>query len=337
MSEILEVEDDGKVVILGESPTGDDKISYQLAQSFYHEITGKSEKKTERHVMPFILTLDNINQLKIRLDQYIEQFHICTLTEQYSVKHVNDSSERFSSLEKLKLQISGSGVAVEEFSAQYNILIILPKTRKPQEYKLSVELISRVAKIESMREDIEDSNFPFPLHHFEQIKTAVFSIDYIDVSVANGFISLTNNWFKTLEKNELNGFVRLLRKNSKFFPALFKYGFLGLAASSTYLLSSKYIIQSELDLKVAALFILFSILGSFIFYRLGSFLGDKTEQNINNIYEQSYINFSVADKNYLAKSSSRIRTNKIRAIISTVFALTLGVASSLITSWLGVN
>ena len=119
-------------VVLGDEKASN-KISYQLAQDFYNEITGKSERIKEYSSDPFILKLHHVEQLHQRLFQSTEQYNICSFNENYSVVYVDDYSERFSSLSRLKLHVGARGSAIEEINIDYNILIILPKTKRPQE------------------------------------------------------------------------------------------------------------------------------------------------------------------------------------------------------------
>jgi hypothetical protein len=333
MNDVIEIEENGEVVVLGEDSAAS-QISYQLAQDFYNEITGKSENKKESYRTPVILTLDNITQLQHRINQYVEQYNVCATNEVYSIKYIDDSSERFSGLERLKLHASGSGVAVEEFNAQFNFLVILPKTSRPQEYKISVKIVSRVAKIENMREEMGASHFQVPLHQFERVKTAVFSIDYVDISVANGFMSVLNNWFSAIEKNEVNGIIKIIRKYSHLFPVSFKYGFLALTSYYVFDLSSHIFVQPTADMRVTSLFILSSALVAFIMYRLGIYFGRKTERNVDNIYEPSYINFSGSDENFVKESCVKIKSSRTKAVLSIVGALCVGIIGSLLANWL---
>lgn len=52
------------------------QISFQLAQDFYNEITGKSEQLAEKLQLSFILSLHDIENLHHRLEQSTEQYNI---------------------------------------------------------------------------------------------------------------------------------------------------------------------------------------------------------------------------------------------------------------------
>ncbi|NRD75037.1 hypothetical protein HQQ94_17805 [Shewanella sp. VB17] len=322
---------DPEVVIMGDGNAAS-QISFQLAQDFYNEITGKSEKLKERENDSFVLTLSNIEQLHHRVYQFTEQYNICSSNEIYSVKYVDDSSERYSSLDRLKLHAECKGSAVESINIQYNLLIILPKTQRPQEYKSSVTLVSRIAKIEGIKEELGPMGSDIPLYQFERMKTAVFSIDYIDVGVANALMSVLKGWYNGLEKNNTNNFLKLSRELSHYFPKLFKYSFLGLTSYYSYVLSNHFVVDGAMDLRPICVFILSSLLVSFLSYKTGHFLGRKAEVSLDRIYEQSYIHFSGADENFVKNSSLKNRKNLYLFLGSTTLTIILGACGSLIAS-----
>jgi len=60
-----------------------------------------------------------------------------------SVSYVNDSSERYSSIERFNLHAGSKGKVVESVSIEYRLLIVLPKVQRPQEYKITATIESR--------------------------------------------------------------------------------------------------------------------------------------------------------------------------------------------------
>ncbi|MDO6508715.1 hypothetical protein Q4506_17075 [Colwellia sp. 4_MG-2023] len=320
--------DQEEVVNLG-GDNASSQISFQLAQDFYNEITGKSENLKEFSRDSFILKLHHIEQLHHLLEQSTEQYNVVSFIETYSVNYVNDCSERFSSLAKLKLQVGARGAAIEDISVQYKLLIVLPKTQRPQEYKIHINLISRVAKMENMRSELNGMPFAVPLFQFETRKVAVFSIDYVDISVANALMSVIKGWFNSVEKNEISKVTKLIRSYSHFLPRLFKYGLLGLANYYVYK-ASQVFVPATADINAAVVFILMSLLTLFVTFQLGSYLGKKAERNLDSIYEQSYINFSGADENFVNISTTKIKNSRNRVLASLIGTLILGAGGSLL-------
>ena len=201
-----------------------------------------------------MLTLSDIEQLHHRLVQSREQYNVASENVAFSVKYVGDSSERYSSLERLKLHAGHKGRAIEQIDLVYNLLLVLPKTRRPQEYKISISLVSRVAKIEEMRDEFDPFPFPFPLFQFERLKTGEAKIDFVDITVANANMSTIKTWADGLPTSQTPHMIKVLRAKSRYAPAILKYGFLALVAFyiSRY---SKEILTTGVGLRETAEFI----------------------------------------------------------------------------------
>lgn len=275
--------EDNNVVVLGDEKASS-KISFQLAQDFYNEITGKSERIRELYSDPFVLNVMHVEQLHYRLEQPTEQYNICSFHETYSVNYVDDSSERFSSLDRFKLHVGAKGSAVEEVIIKYSILIILPKTSRPQEYTITIRMASRVAKIESMRKQLDSVPFNIPLYQLETAKAASFSIDYVDSTVANALMSVVKSWFNTIDRNSIPSSVKIMRKFSHLAPRLTKYTLLALVGYYVYTFSDELLTPGG-DIKVAVLFSLGSVLIAYLSIRIGVFFGKGIEYNLDSVYE----------------------------------------------------
>lgn len=335
MNDIVNVIDEealSQSINLGEGRASS-TISYQLAQDFYNEITGKSESLEEYSRESFVLKLHHIEQLHHIIEQSTEQYNIKSFNENYSVKYVDDCSERFSSLERFKLQVSSRGAAVEAINIQYNLLIVLPKTHRVQEYKIHIKLVSRVVKMEKMREELTQMPIDMPLFPFENLRLANFAIDYIDVSVANSLMSVIKSWFNNIEKSGMHPLLKESRKFSFLLPRIFKYGLLGLSTYNLYLASLTFV-STTASLHSTVIFLLFSSLIMFISYKTGIYLGRKAEFNLDSIYVPSYISFSGADENFVAKSEVKIKSSRNKVILAIASTILLGSISSILVNYI---
>ncbi|MBL0674843.1 hypothetical protein [Aeromonas dhakensis] len=332
VNEIVNYEENpDSIVVLGDGKASQ-KISFQLAQDFYNEITGKSEKLRESSSEPFVLRITHIEQLYHRLVQSTEQYNICSFNENYSINYVDDSSERFSSLNRLKLHVGARGTAIEEVIISYKFLIILPKTSRPQEYTITIKMASRVAKIEGMRKEFGSMPFGIPLFQFESAKVAVFSIDYVDSTVANALMSVIKGWFGSIEKNYVPKYIKFLRRFSHIIPKVTKYFFLFLVSYYVYDLSYKLLPNEGVGIRDAVQFLLVSFLVTYISVSFGMFIGKRIENNLDNIYEQSYVSFTGADENFVKHSSVNIKRSKVRALINLVLTIIIGVGCSVVAN-----
>ncbi len=207
MSDVMDGSAGGtdKVINLGKGDASR-QISFQLAQDFYSEITGKSEEIEEDYRDPVVITRHDIEQLNHYVHQTLEQYQVASCSYNISVKYIKDSSERYSSIERFSIHAERKGKAVENVTLVYRVLILLPKIDRPQEYKISIVLRSREAEVESMREDLILLKYGFPILFFERSTTVSFRIEFIDISVARAIMGSLDRWKDGLEKSVLIDF-----------------------------------------------------------------------------------------------------------------------------------
>jgi hypothetical protein len=316
-------------VMLGDE-SSQQAMSFKLAQAFYNELTGKSERVKEEFNSSFILTMDNVRQLHHRIIQSSAQYNVASANASFSVIYLNDSSERFSSIERFMAHAGAKGIVVEEVDISYRLLVILPQTNKPQEYRINIRLISRCAKVEGMKEEFKDLPVSFPLWQFEGKLTCRASIDFVDITVANAFMSVIKSWNDCLEVTEMNPVLKKARHLAKYFPGAFQYGLLATGTYFTYQAIVPFFgIPTP---ESTAKFVLYAILVNFLLLKTGRFIGNKAENNLNQIYQPSYIKFSGADEKLAKGSSSSVRTNISLSIGYIVLTLGLGIISSTLAS-----
>ncbi|WP_128816145.1 hypothetical protein [Aeromonas veronii] len=318
-------------VILGDD-SSQQAISFKLAQAFYNEITGKSEKLTEEFNPSFILTQSDVNQLHHRIIQSTAQYNVQSANASFSVGYVNDSSERFSSIERFMAHAGTKGQPVEEIAINYNILVILPKTNKPQEYKINVLLISRTAKVEGMKEHINDYPFSIPLWQFESKFTCRVSVDFVDITVANSFVSVIKSWIDCLEVTSMSPVLKKARPLSKFLPVLGKYGLLFVGVFYTQKQLPIYF--ENMEPSTTASFILIAILFNFLLIKIGHFIGYKSERHLDAIYQLSYVNFSGADLRLARDSEGSVRSNLKKSLCYILTTIVLSVLSNGISNYI---
>lgn len=184
-----------------------------------------------------------------------------------------------------------------------------------------------------MRDEFDPFPFLFPLFQFERLKTGEAKIDFVDITVANAIMSTIKTWADGLPTSQTPHMIKVLRAKSRYAPAILKYGFLALVAFyiSRY---SKEILTTGVGLRETAEFILYSILSSFVFYRIGLFIGEIAERNLGQIYEISYINFTPADERLVEKSRAKVIWSGIYSAISLFIAFLIGIASSIVATFL---
>lgn len=312
-------------IILGDE-SSEQAISFKMAQAFYSEITGKSERITEDFAKSFILTIENIEQLHKRIIQSTTPYTLISSNASFSVEYQNESSERFSSIDRLKLHAGSKAFAVEEVDISYNFLIILPETKTPQEYKMNIRLFSRVVKLENIRERLSSMPISIPLWQFDTEVTCRVTIDFIDITVANAFMSVIKDWNDSLDEVNTSSYVKKIRNLSKFMPSAFKYGLLATGCYYTYIVVNDYFINPEP--KTTAMFVLIAYIFNFLLWKIGAFTGTKSRNHFHQLYEVSYINFSHADKKLANQCATTKNKNKIKSLGFLASAIFVSVISS---------
>lgn len=314
-------------ILLGDDAS-EKAISFKLAQAFYNEITEKSERLSEEYSASFILSIESIKQLHNRIIQSTAQYNVVTANSSFSAKYMNDSSERFSSIERFELHAGAKGVPVEEVDINYNLLVVLPQTKKPQEYRINIRLISRTAKLESMKREMMSFPVSIPMAQFENKFTCRVTVHFVDITVANSFISVIKGWFDCLETTELSSLIKALRSISHIIPILAKWGMLATALYVVLGLSSGYLSHKEVPYEALAAFMLTSMCFGFFMFRIGAFSGSKAEEALDQIYQISYIHLSGADKKLAEGSGGQSKVNIIKACAYVITTVVLGVLSS---------
>lgn len=326
MTEIMASETpENSEIILGDE-SSNQAISFKLAQAFYNEITGKSERVTEEFNPSFILTMDNINQLHQRIIQSTTQYNVQSANASFSVEYVNDSSERFSSIERFMTHAGSKGQPIEEVAISYNLFVVLPQTRKPQEYRINILLVSRSAKVEGVKQGMDSILFSIPLWQFESKLTCRASVDFVDITVANSFMSVIKSWIDCLEVTSMNPVLKWSRPLSKYLPLLGQYGLLAVGAYYTNKQLPAYFENPEPT--TTASFVLVAFLFNFVLLKLGRFVGYRSERHLDSIYQLSYINFSGADARLARESSSSVKSNVLKSVGYILFTVALAVISN---------
>ncbi|MEE9337624.1 MAG: hypothetical protein V3U87_06050 [Methylococcaceae bacterium] len=293
-------------VLLGDE-NSQHAISFKLAQVFYDEITGKSEQLSEEFRSSFVLSKENINQLHQSIIESTSKYTIASAIASFSVDYMDNSSERFSSIDRFMMHAGNKVIPVEEVDISYNFLVILPQTQKPQEYRINIRFMSRTSKVENMKQEINDVSISIPLSQFESKYTCRISIDFVDMTVARAFMSVVINWIDSLEVIDLHPAIKYIRSYLKYLPIVCQYGLL--AVGVFYSNQQIELFFSNITPSSTSKFILVIFLFNFVLFNLGKYIGYKIEWCLNQLYQLSYINFSAADVQLARDSISSVRSN----------------------------
>lgn len=332
MSDVIDSSgDEAGKIILGDDAS-QQAISFREAQAFYNEVTGKTEQISERFTKSFVLTTENISQLHQRIIQSTAQYRMVSANASFSISYQNDSSERFSSIERFNAHASAKGIPVEEVDISYRFLVVLPDTNRPQEYRISISLISRVVKLEGIRKEMAEMDFSMPLWQFDSKFTCRATIDFTDITVANSFMTVIKNWERTLDDVETSQLIKRIRPLAKYMPSIFKYSLLLAGAYYTLGVVEKYFAAPQP--KTTAMFLLIAYLFNFLMWKIGSHAGKRSEKHLNQLYEISYINFSNADKRLAAECGATRKKNVLLGFLYVAGTFIVGVLASGVSNYI---
>jgi hypothetical protein len=208
----------GDIVFVGTAGQ-DIPVSFQTLQDIYNELTGKTEEIENTYKIKYKIQLVDIEQLYIKIQQSFEQYNVTSSSCSITVFFVKGTKEVFSSFERFKLFNSSSRSETERVFINFNFMIILPKTKRVQQYEIKINLSSNLGVSKKVREDMGGSESIFRLLIGQ---TAQISIKYIDYLVDKNFLDTIDEWIKCLPSSEESRIYNKIYKNSHLFPIFLK-------------------------------------------------------------------------------------------------------------------
>lgn len=308
----------GDLAVIGEDTANPTTVSLQVLQSIYHELTGKSESLSKSYNNPFQITASDLDQLNYRIFQYCEQYQVKETTASIKVYYVDDTQDTFTCYDRFTHFNSGSASAVESVLLTYNFLILLPKLNKPQTYKLSVRIASRIAISKRLREEM-----PFQIPAIFRTmgnRTAVVEVSYVDYVVARSMLTVVDSWFSSIPVARQSWTWTFLLKRTHYLPFILKY-FVGMIVAYFIYATIPYVITESTprELLVRSLFAGFVCL--FVFYRAAHHLGRAAESSLDSWSELSFVSLTAGDKKEIESAQHSNKQNLINGILKLVVAL----------------
>lgn len=320
-----------QMVIVGDKTATETPVSFQVLQNIYNEITGKREELEKSFRKPFRMTISDLEQLDIKINQLYEQYNIKSTNCSVTVVYNKDTKETFSSFDRFKLLNANSNSETERIVIKYNFLVVLPKVNRPQSYEIEINLVSKIALSKSMPNQIKGS---FGILKFFVGVTANVSIKYVDYLVARNFQDVIFEFLNGLTLSEQNVIFKALRTKSHWVPRAFKYSMsiflLYLVISSI----SKFIPVGTTDLNIFGKFLLVASFIIFLSYRVGLSLGRIVENSLDEYQEISYIKLTKGDEKLIGQIEKKNTRKIIMGCLATIFTLLLGVVSSTIANYI---
>ncbi len=319
----------GDVVVIGESPSAL-TVSLQTVQGIYNELTGKSEEVSKSYDKPIRVRFTDIEQLDHKINQACEQYNIVSGNCSATIYYVDDTRDRFSSFERFRLHNAGSPSPVESILLKYNFLLLLPKTREPQSYTLSVRLASRVAVMRRMEREFFGP--PAGIMRLMGNRTAVIEIQYVDYMVARNLLNLVDEWFQCIPVAPEYRVLNWLRQRSHFIPRFVRFATAMFVGFLIVTLLPSFVAQDSTDLYGFGVFVSYSLIGVFAAYKASDFFAGLVEDAIDEWTEVSYINITKGDQIEIDKAGRRNTFYVFKAISSLLLSIAVSVVAKVVAN-----
>lgn len=303
--------------------------SMKLVQSIYNEITGKTETKTKILNGSHVIELPDIEQLHIKIMQLHEQYHIIGCTSSVTIYHINDCKEQFSSFERFKLYDQSSPSPCENIRLEYNFLIKLPATSKPQLYKITIDLHSRAAL---QQKAMLETGFSRRMIELVTMRTGTIEIEYIDYTVARNFMTAINEWYDSVRKTKPARIIRIIQNYSHTIPSTLKILTLTALFLTLYKLREHFLPPGAglHDLYFAILIFVFSAsLTTIIAGRFGS----ACERAIDLYSPLSALKLNRGDTEII----DGCRSSNSRSIVNAIFFVAISIALNIASTYLAIK
>lgn len=276
--------------------------AFKIAQALYNTVTGKTEKLSKRFSENYKIEINDIIQLHAKVEQMCAQWNVIESNENITIHHINDNKEVFSSLERFKVYDQSQTSPVESIVYEFNLLIQLSNTPKPQPYQITVRFDSKIAIQEKMLTDLPGRVF-IRLFRGGAIN---LDIDYVDYVVARNIVSTIDSWVSTIETAPNNKALKILQNHSHNFGNIsgFILMIIALITSVSFVNKLSFSIGNNQQL---AEFLLVSFGFIITSYFIGKALGTFIANGLNRVFELSYIKINVGDEKAI---ESAIKKNK---------------------------
>lgn len=311
--------------------SGGQSVSMQVVQQVYKEVTGKSERLTRQFAQNHRTTFADLENLNAKLEQLLEQYHVqervCTVT----FFHADDYSERFSSFDRARAFDGGSTSAIENVRLEYDFLIVLPVIKKPQAFKITIDVHSVAAMFDKLR---RGSQIQRRLAKAFTTSSGALSIEYVDYAVARTMLVAVSQWFEGLDAKPTPAIAKFAKGVAHHLDWVFKYSTATITAIAFGLYAAD--VQGEgvattLQYGIVAFSSVFVLSG--IAYQLGGIL----ELAIDEFQCMSYLRLNKGDERLVGKIHRESKIWLGKGVASVVGAILVNLFATWLAARIGLD
>jgi hypothetical protein len=307
--------------------------SMQMLQDIYNEVTGKTEKISKSYRIHHKTKFEDLEQLNIKIHQLYEQYNIIENNCNVTLYHIDDCKEVYSSFDRFRLSEKSSLSSIENVRLQYNFLILLPKTKRPQSYKIDIDIHSRAA---IKQKASKEHGLSRRIMHLIASRTALLEIEYIDYTVARNFRTAIDSWFNGLDQSKENKVLNFLQDHSHNISLLTRYSSALFICFYFFYQSSNWFtdtstLENLFRISVVAfgtIFIVSGITGRF---------GAEIARSIDRIQPLSFLNLTRGDEKAIIELEDENNKNKNKSFLNIALTIALNILCTWLAYKLGIG
>jgi hypothetical protein len=295
---------------------------FKLAQAIYGAVTAKTEKLSHSHNANVLITRSDLDQLDAKCDQACSQWRVLNNSTSVTVHHTDDNKEQFSSYRRFGIYDTSRTSPVESIVYERDMLLALPGVKKPQPYKLTVRILSRVALYKRMERDMAS---PPSFFRFFQGGAVVIEIEYVDYVVARTLLSTLDSWVAEVEKIEAWSWATRLHDHTHWIPRAATVALVAVALMTTVAITPNALSENSGHSDLAT-WILIAGTGLWLVGVVARTIGRWVEHSIDSIIAISAVKLNKGDERLLTEYHKRNRWRFIRAAGGVVLITAQGIA-----------
>lgn len=307
----------------------DDGDRFKIAQAIYNAVTGKTETLSRPYGKDYLVTRDDIHQLHEKLLQACSQWEVLQKNCNITVHHFEENKEVFSSFERFKVYDQSRTSPTESVVFEFNILLKLPGTEKPQPYKIVVRSLSKIAMIKRMEKEMAPPSF----FRFFSAGNIVIEVEYVDYVVARNMIGVLESWVSEIEIDSRYSWARPIQRFSHWIPPIIHASMIGIFGFALFS-ATPAVLPSGSESSTLAQWLILGASSLILAGLLGRAFGRMAETGIDRITSISAIKLNKGDDRLIERFKTRNRLRLLQAVSALVFAVAQGIVANGIISLL---
>jgi hypothetical protein len=307
--------------------TEEDRI--KLLQAIYHTLTGKTEKLSRSFSGNYRIEMDDIKQLDAKMHQTATQWHCVSKNDNVQVTHLDDSKQQFSSVERFLTYDASITSPVETVNFEFNVLISLPGVEKPQPYKVTLRILSRIAMLRSLTREF----VPSSMLRFFRNSNIVAEVEYVDYNVARTLISALESWVDQIHVERTSVITKFIQSRSHWLPRLARLGIIIGGTMAIVSLAPRFVLSGA-GLQSLAQFAAGAFGFLLAWHLIAGWIGRFGEESIDSIIDVSYVNFNRGDARLIKEFNRRNVYARAKSIVSIPILGIQALLSERVAGWI---